>query len=119
MNDPSRVASVIIGQTKGDAVNALAKVICAIAGIAIVDDDGSANWWMFTEQARVVINDLDARGFGSWKTKRPPLPRPRPSPAEIINPDTLDKVLKADPELFEQTPGQEQKLEKLEKPETE
>jgi hypothetical protein len=32
----------------------------------------------------------------------------------IVDPDKLDKELKADPKLFEQTPGEEKKLEKLE-----
>ena len=32
----------------------------------------------------------------------------------IVDPDKLDKALKADPKLFEQTPGEEKKLEKLE-----
>lgn len=68
MTDVSRVASIFIGKTKGHATEALAKVICCLAGISITDDsDESPNWWMFAEQAAAVIDDLDARGLGCWK----------------------------------------------------
>ena len=38
-------------------------------------------------------------------------------PVEIVDPNKVDKELKADPELFEQKPVEKQKLEKLEKSE--
>jgi hypothetical protein len=46
------------------AKQVLAIGLCRIVGIEPIDSvDGSPNWWMFSETASKVIDDLQERGF--------------------------------------------------------
>lgn len=46
------------------AIKVLAMGICRIVGIEPIDStDGSQNWWMFSDIASKVIEDLQGRGF--------------------------------------------------------
>jgi hypothetical protein len=57
------------------AKKVLAMGLCRIVGIEPVDSlDGSPNWWMFSETASKVIDDLQERGFFKEPPQEPKEP---------------------------------------------
>jgi hypothetical protein len=54
--------------TPDQKVQLLAKNLCKMVGIEAVDPmDGSANWFMFADEAKKIIADLESRGFQVWE----------------------------------------------------
>ncbi len=52
------------------AVELIARILCRVVGIAEVDVDGSANWWIFVGDAEALVSDAERRF--------PPPPGPPP-----------------------------------------
>ncbi len=54
----------IVGGGRDQKVDFLAKILCGLSGVEIVDRmDGSQNWWMFRADAELAIKSLEGRGF--------------------------------------------------------
>ncbi len=50
--------------TRKQKIEAIARNFCKLVGIEPVDSmDGSANWFMFGQDAEKLISDLEGRGF--------------------------------------------------------
>jgi hypothetical protein len=53
--------------TREKKVELLAMNLCKMVGIAPTDSiDGSANWFMFVNDAEKIIADLESRNFTVW-----------------------------------------------------
>lgn len=58
-------ATVYLGKTREDYHRALCHIVCRFVGIEPIDsNDGSPNWWAFTEDVERLMSDLEKRG---WK----------------------------------------------------
>jgi hypothetical protein len=47
--------------TDADAVEYLARVMCAIVGAPATGEDGNPSWWMFNEDAIKIVDNLRKR----------------------------------------------------------
>jgi hypothetical protein len=50
--------------TREQKIEIIARNLCKLVGIEAIDStDGSANWFMFGNDAEQLVNGLEARGF--------------------------------------------------------